>query len=203
MIDQLSTIRTLPVIEIENADYAVPLAGALMEGGVSVFEYTLRTPAALDALRRAKKEYPKSTIGMGTVRNREQAFDAIDAGADFLVTPGISEGLLDIAERERISVLLGAATPADVMAIMDHGQTMMKFFPAEPAGGIAYIKALKGPFPDAMFCPTGGISKDRVDDYLALDNVICVGGSWVATKAMIADKDWTGITANAEIAARS
>ncbi|MEL6113297.1 MAG: bifunctional 4-hydroxy-2-oxoglutarate aldolase/2-dehydro-3-deoxy-phosphogluconate aldolase [Pseudomonadota bacterium] len=202
MLDLLKTIRVLPVIEIDDADDAVPLAEALIAGGVSVFEFTMRTPAALDALKAAKKAVKGATIGMGTVCNREQGYGAIDAGADFLVTPGTTLGLLDLATSINEPVLLGAATPSDVMAIRDRDITLMKFFPAVPAGGLPYLKALGGPFPDVTFCPTGGIGRDEADPFLALPNVVCVGGSWVAPRAMIAEKNWAAITENAKVAAR-
>ncbi|MEO1150765.1 MAG: bifunctional 4-hydroxy-2-oxoglutarate aldolase/2-dehydro-3-deoxy-phosphogluconate aldolase [Pseudomonadota bacterium] len=202
MLDLLNTIRVLPVIEIDDADDAVPLAEALIAGGVNVFEFTMRTPAALDALKAAKKAVKGATIGMGTVCNREQGYSAIDAGADFLVTPGTTLGLLDLATSINEPVLLGAATPSDVMAICDRDITLMKFFPAVPAGGLPYLKALGGPFPDVTFCPTGGIGRDEADPFLALPNVVCVGGSWVAPRAMIAEKNWAAITENAKVAAR-
>ncbi|MEO0320210.1 MAG: bifunctional 4-hydroxy-2-oxoglutarate aldolase/2-dehydro-3-deoxy-phosphogluconate aldolase [Pseudomonadota bacterium] len=200
MLEILKTVRVLPVIEIDNADDAVPLAEALIAGGVTVFEFTMRTPAALDALKIAKKAVSQATIGMGTVCNREQGYSAIDAGADFLVTPGTTLGLLDLATSINEPVLMGAATPSDVMAIRDRDITLMKFFPAVPAGGRAYLKAFAGPFPDVTFCPTGGISRDDVDAFLALPNVVCVGGSWVAPRTAIKTKDWAAITANAKFA---
>ncbi len=197
MTDLFHGVRVLPVIEIEDEANGLPLAEALASGGVTVFEFTLRTRAALTALTAVKKSLPELTVGMGTVLNRDDGFRSISAGADFLVTPGTSQGLLDLAESEHLPVLLGAANPSDVVNILDHGQTLMKFFPAEPAGGLAYLKALAGPFPQAQFCPTGGIAEDQVDQYRALANVPFVGGSWVAPKSVIAAKDWTTITQNA------
>ncbi len=200
MLEILSQIRVLPVVEIKDDEDGAPLAQAFSAGGLNVFEFTMRTPAALSALKKAKKAHPDMIIGMGTVLNREQAYDALEAGADFLVTPGITPGLLDMASSVSEPVLLGAATISDVMAILDRDITLMKFFPAQAAGGIDYLKSIKGPLGEAKFCATGGISRDQVDDFLALENIVCVGGSWVATKSMIANKEWDKITANAAIA---
>lgn len=200
MLEILRGARVMPVIEIEDADSAAPLAEALAAGGLEVFEFTLRTPAALAALAAAKKARPDLVIGMGTVLSVEDAEHSIAAGADFLVTPGVTPDLLSTLSNFVTPALPGVATASEAMAVLKAGISLMKFFPAEPAGGPAYLKALAGPLPEALFCPTGGIGRERVDDYLALSNVVCVGGSWVAPKDAIAAKDWARITENARIA---
>lgn len=201
MIEVLRKARVMPVIEIDDVASAIPLAEALDAGGLQVFEFTLRTPAALGAIEAAKKARPDLAIGAGTVLSIDDAERSIAAGADFLVTPGATPALLAALSRLGTPVLPGVATASEAMAVMEAGINPMKFFPAEAAGGPAYLKLLAGPLPKALFCPTGGIGPERVDDYLALPNVVCVGGSWVAPKDAVAAKDWARITENARRAA--
>lgn len=196
LIDALRKTRVLPVIEIEDAAAATPLADALAAGGVGAIEFTLRTGAAIDALIAAKKARPDLLVGMGTVLDGEGARQAAAAGADFLVTPGATSELIDELLVLKKPFLPGVATASEAMAARAHGVRFMKFFPAEPAGGAAYLNALAGPLSDVLFCPTGGIGPDQAASYLKLKNVVCVGGSWVAPKAAIAAKDWKQIEAN-------
>lgn len=197
----LNLASVIPVIEISDSELAAPLAEALLKGGVRVAELTLRTPAALASLAAMKKAAPDLIVGMGTVLTSDDAKKAIDQGADFLVSPGLTPGLLAFAPKASAPLLPGVATASEAMQAFDAGVTRLKFFPAEPAGGIAYLKALYGPLPQARFCPTGGISAERAKDYLALPNVVCVGGSWVATASAIDRRDWTEIEVNARRAA--
>lgn len=197
----LDLASVIPVIEISDAGLASPLAETLLKGGVRVAELTLRTPAALDALAAMKRAAPDLVVGMGTVLTVDDAKRSIDLGADFLVSPGLTPALLAFAPKASAPLLPGVATASEVMQAKDAGVTRLKFFPAEPAGGIAYLKALYGPLPQALFCPTGGISAERAADYLALPNVACVGGSWLATGKAIDARDWAGIEANARRAA--
>lgn len=163
-------------------------------------ELTLRTPAALGALAAMKAACPFLMVGMGTVLGAEDAKRAADAGADFLVSPGLTDDLAEAAMALGVPFLPGVATPSDLMRAQDHGFDYLKFFPAKAAGGPAYLKALSGPFGYVKFCPTGGIGPDQVMDYLGLPNVVCVGGSWVASRAMIKAQDWAGIERNAYLA---
>jgi len=197
----LDLASVIPVIEISDADLAAPLAEALLKGGVRVAELTLRTPAALASLAAMKKAAPDLVVGMGTVLTADDARKSIDQGADFLVSPGLTPTLLAFAPKATAPLLPGVATASEAMQAFDAGVTRLKFFPAEPAGGIAYLKALYGPLPQARFCPTGGISAERAKDYLALPNVACVGGSWVATAAAIDRRDWAEVETNARRAA--
>lgn len=197
----LSAATVIPVMEVRDAASAEPLALALERGGLKVLELTLRTPAALDALAAMKRAAPRLYVGMGTVLNPHDAERAIRQGADFLVSPGLTRALKDFAPRSPVPLLPGVATASEVMEALDAGVSRLKFFPAEPAGGISYLKSLHGPLPQAKFCPTGGIAAERAADYLALPNVLCVGGSWIATAPMIAAQDWAVIESNARRAA--
>jgi len=187
----------IPVIAIDDATMAADLGHALQAGGLSVVELTLRTPAALPALTAMKAACPFLVVGMGTVLGADDAKRAADAGADFLVSPGLTDDLAKAANALALPFLPGVATPTDLMRALDHGFAFLKFFPAEAAGGITYLKALGGPFGGVSFCPTGGIGPDQVGGYLSLPNVVCVGGSWVASKAQIKAQDWDGIKRNA------
>ncbi|TRO95402.1 bifunctional 4-hydroxy-2-oxoglutarate aldolase/2-dehydro-3-deoxy-phosphogluconate aldolase [Glycocaulis profundi] len=197
----LDAASVIPVLVIDRAADAAPLAKALKAGGLKVVELTLRTAAALDAMKAMKDAEPELIVGMGTLRRPEQVEQSLKAGAEFLVSPGLSPALAHALIHSPVPVLPGVATISEAMAAQDLGFTALKFFPAEPAGGIDYLKALRGPLPDLMFCPTGGISRERAPDYLALPNVACVGGSWIASAAQIADGDWDAITNNARAAA--
>lgn len=197
----LRRVGVVPVLTIDRADHVVALARALAAGGLGVLEVTLRTPAALEAVRRVAAEVSEVIIGVGTVLTPEQGQAAIAAGARFLVSPGMTPRLLDAAQGWSVPFLPGAATASEAMALHDLGYRVVKFFPAEPAGGVAALKALAGPLRDVHFCPTGGIDQSNAPDYLALPNVACVGGSWVAPAKVVAALDWSGITALARAAA--
>ena len=199
--DILSAARVVPVIEIDDAARAVDLGRALLAGGVRVAELTMRTPAALDALKAIKSDVPGLIVGMGTIIAPEQADAAKAAGADFLVTPGTTPRLAAAVLATGLPALPGIATVGEAIALLEAGFARQKFFPAEAAGGVAFLKSIAGPVPAITFCPTGGISVEKARDYLALSNVACVGGSWVAPRAMIASGDWASIENNARQAA--
>ncbi|MBD58955.1 MAG: 2-dehydro-3-deoxyphosphogluconate aldolase [Citromicrobium sp.] len=175
----MRTAPVIPVLVIEDAADAVPLAQALVAGGLRVLEVTLRTPAALDAIR-AMREVEGAIVGAGTVTNQDQLQAALDAGSQFIVSPGLTETLGRAAIRAEVPFLPGIANAGDIMRGLDLGLSHFKFFPAEASGGIATLKALAGPFGDVKFCPTGGIRQETAGDWLALDQVLCVGGSWLA-----------------------
>ncbi len=184
----------MPVIVIERREDAVPLARALVAGGIRVLEVTLRTPAALDAVRAIAAEVPEAVVGVGTLLNAAQVADVCAAGARFAVSPGWSASVADAVRDQGLPWLPGVMTPSDVMTTNDKGFRALKLFPAEQAGGIAMLRALAGPFPDIVFCPTGGITAATAGAYLALANVACVGGSWLTPAAKVAAGDWSGIT---------
>ncbi|WP_018981901.1 bifunctional 4-hydroxy-2-oxoglutarate aldolase/2-dehydro-3-deoxy-phosphogluconate aldolase [Salinimonas chungwhensis] len=184
----------VPVLVIKDADKAVPLAKALMAGGIKVLEVTLRTPAALDVIRRIAQEVPDALIGAGTVTNAQQLKEVTDAGAKFAISPGMTADLLEAGKQCSIPLIPGISSTSDLMKGKDAGYTHMKFFPAEASGGIKAIKSISGPFPDVTFCPTGGISPENYRSYLALKNVACVGGSWIAPDDAIESGDWDRIT---------
>ena len=177
----MRTAPVVPVIVVEELDHAVPLAEALVAGGLRALEVTLRTPVALDAIR-AMKQVPGAIVGAGTVTNQEELEDAIDAGSEFIVSPGLTDTLARSAIRHEIPFLPGIATAGDIMRGLDLGLTHFKFFPAMAAGGLPALKALAAPFGQCKFCPTGGISLQNAAEWLAFDPVLCVGGSWVAPK---------------------
>ena len=195
----LNAASVIPVLEVERVEDAAPLARSLAAGGLRVVELTLRTGAALQALGEMKRASPSLIVGMGTIRTAGDVERSLSAGADFLVSPGASETLL--RAMANAPALPGVATASEAMTAFEAGFSALKFFPAEPAGGAAYIKSLASPLPDIIFCPTGGIGPERAPDYFALPNVACVGGTWIATKAMLAKGDWTGVEANAARAA--
>jgi len=193
----LSTLRlqpVVPVIIIEDLKSAVPLARALVAGGLKALEITLRTAAGLDAIKAIAAEVEGGVVGAGTVLDAKQWDLAVKAGSKFIVSPGAGTSVLDAADQSDIPLLPGTATATEVMQVRDRGYTVMKFFPAEQAGGAPYVNALASPLAGIQFCPTGGISLKNAMDYLSLSNVVCVGGSWVAPKAMVAAGDWAGIT---------
>ena len=199
--DLLTATPVVPVLAIESVDTALPLARALLAGGLSVLEITLRTPAALEIIRAIRSELQDAVVGAGTVLSPAQYRDAVRAGAKFVVSPGATPTLLDFAENSSVPFLPGAATSSEVMQLLERGYDCLKFFPAEPAGGVAFLKALAAPLPAARFCPTGGIDAARAPAYLALSNVLCVGGSWVAPGSAVAAGDWPAITKLAAAAA--
>lgn len=183
----------VPVLVIDDADRAEGLARALVAGGLPALEVTLRTPAALDAIR-AMAAVEGGVVGAGTLLTPQDVEAAKAAGATFGVSPGVTDRLLDAAEANDLPLLAGVATPSEAMRLFDRGYTVAKFFPAEVNGGVPALKALGAPIPQVRFCPTGGVSLTNAPAYLALANVMCVGGSWVAPPAMVAAADWTGIT---------
>lgn len=192
--DTLLTLSpVLPVVVLPDADQAVPVARALHAGGVRVVEMTLRTDAALEAIRRVTAEVPEVVVGAGTVITPEQARAAADAGAAFLVTPGTTDALLDTVVATGLPVLPGASTVSEAMRLAERGFDRLKFFPAEASGGVAALSAIAGPLPHLRFCPTGGITAESAPRYLALPNVGCVGGSWLTPKDALAARDYARI----------
>jgi len=183
----------IPVLTVAEVAHAVPLARALMAGGLRVLEITLRTPAALAAVEAIRKDVPNAIVGVGTLTRAVDFAAAGRVGAQFGVTPGLTAELAAAARGARFPVLPGVMTPTELVAARSLGFNVLKFFPAKPAGGVAMLQALGATFPDVLFCPTGGITRATAGDYLALPNVICVGGSWVAPAEMLAAGDWAGI----------
>ncbi|SIQ47825.1 2-keto-3-deoxy-phosphogluconate aldolase [Paracoccus thiocyanatus] len=190
----------IPVLVVGDAGCAQGLATALVSGGLPVLEVTLRTPAALDVIR-AMAQVPGGHVGAGTVLTPDDAKRARDAGASFAVSPGLTERLARACEDIGLPLLPGAATASEVMRAMELGYSMLKFFPAEAAGGAKSLRSLAGPLPQASFCPTGGVTLQNAPDYLALPNVVCVGGSWIAPDADVAAGDWAAIRGRAHAAA--
>jgi 2-dehydro-3-deoxyphosphogluconate aldolase/(4S)-4-hydroxy-2-oxoglutarate aldolase len=199
--DLLDRAPVIPVIVIEDSSVAVPLATALVAGGLTVLEVTLRTPCALDAIRRIAQEVPGAIVGAGTVLSPEDVTAAVEAGAQFLVSPGSTPRLLDSMLVSGAAPLPAAATASEVIALMERGLDHGKFFPAKPAGGTAYLKALGGPIPNFRFCPTGGIDLRSAPDFLALPTVACVGGSWITPDDAVAAGDWARVESLAREAA--
>jgi 2-dehydro-3-deoxyphosphogluconate aldolase/(4S)-4-hydroxy-2-oxoglutarate aldolase len=184
----------IPVIVLSDIASAVPLARALLAGGIRMLEITLRTSQAADIMAAISREVPEVVVGAGTVRNREDVQTALRAGARFLVSPGYSSALGKASAEAKLPLLPGVASASDIMAAMDDGLNALKFFPAQQAGGIAMLKAWSGPFAEVLFCPTGGITPDNAQDYLMLPNVACVGGSWLVPPDCVARQDWNAIT---------
>ncbi|MGW5675705.1 bifunctional 4-hydroxy-2-oxoglutarate aldolase/2-dehydro-3-deoxy-phosphogluconate aldolase [Streptomyces sp. NPDC003860] len=193
MTSVLDLAPVIPVVVIEDAADAVPLARALVAGGLPAIEVTLRTPAALDAIRAIAAEVPEATVGAGTVISTANVAAAVSAGSRFLVSPGWTEQLLGSMKDSGQPFLPGVSTVSEVVNLLERGVSEMKFFPAEAAGGTAYLKSLAGPLPQARFCPTGGISRMSAPAYLALPNVGCVGGTWMLPPDAIATKNWSRI----------
>ena len=191
----------IPVIIIDELRQAVPLAKALVDGGVRVLEVTLRTPVALDAIRAIASEVKGAIVGVGTISRPADFAGAEAAGAKFGVSPGLTPGLVDSARKSALPLLPGVMTPSDVIAARAAGFTELKLFPAAQAGGMGMLKALGSPFPDVTFCPTGGVTAESAPDFLALPNVACVGGSWLTPKNLVAKGDWSRITQLAREAA--
>jgi 2-dehydro-3-deoxyphosphogluconate aldolase/(4S)-4-hydroxy-2-oxoglutarate aldolase len=185
----------VPVIVIEELNRAVPLARALLEGGVRVLEITLRTPVAVEAIRLVSREVPEVLVGAGTVVTPEQLRAVEDAGALFAISPGLTPDLLEAANGGGIGLIPGISTVSELMTGMERGYDHFKFFPAEAAGGVKMLRSIGGPFPQVTFCPTGGVTPDNYRDYLKLDSVACVGGSWLVPAGALLKKDWQRITA--------
>jgi 2-dehydro-3-deoxyphosphogluconate aldolase/(4S)-4-hydroxy-2-oxoglutarate aldolase len=197
----LDLAPVVPVVVVTDAADAVPLARALVAGGLPAIEVTLRTPAALDAIRAIAHEVPDAVVGAGTVLTPAQVADSVAAGARFLVSPGWTDVLLDAMRASGVPFLPGVSTTSEVVTLLELGVREMKFFPAQAAGGTAYLKSLAGPLPQARFCPTGGIGPNSAPEYLALPNVGCVGGSWMLPGDAVAAGDWGRVEALAREAA--
>lgn len=197
----LDVVPVVPVVVIEDLAHAVPVAEALVAGGLPVIELTLRTPVALEAMAEVAARVPEILLGAGTVTTPAQAQQARDAGAGFLVSPGATPALLDAMEGTGLPFLAGVSSVSEAMAVLERGHTEMKFFPAEAAGGVPFLSGIGGPLPGVRFCPTGGITPESAPRYLALPNVGCVGGSWITPKKLLAAKDWSGVEALAREAA--
>ncbi|MFI9591864.1 bifunctional 4-hydroxy-2-oxoglutarate aldolase/2-dehydro-3-deoxy-phosphogluconate aldolase [Nonomuraea sp. NPDC052265] len=189
----LDLAPVIPVVVIDDVATAVPMAEALVAGGLPVIEVTLRTPAALGAIERIAEEVPGATVGAGTIRTTADISAAVAAGSRFLVSPGTTLSLVEALEASGVPYLPGAATVSEVMALAERGIKELKFFPAEAAGGVPYLKSLAGPLPDVRFCPTGGIRAESAADYLRLPNVGCVGGSWLTPADVLAAGDWARV----------
>ena len=200
--DILRRAPVVPVVVIEKLADAAPLARALVAGGLSAIEVTLRTEVALEAIRIIAAEVEGACVGVGTVLNPQQLAAAQEAGARFAVSPGVTDALLDAAAASGALLLPGIANASQAMALIARGYQFAKFFPAEPAGGAPYLKALASPLPQLRFCPTGGVTLESAPSYLALPNVICVGGSWMLKPEVIAARDWAAVTAASQRAAQ-
>ena len=200
--DLLELSPVMPVVVIDDVGDAVPTARALLAGGIKVIELTLRTPVALAAIERVAAEVPDIVIGAGTVTSADQAKQAADAGAKFLVTPGCTDAVLDACFETGLPFLPGASTVSEAMKLAERGLTALKFFPAEASGGVAYLKSIAGPLPGLKFCPTGGITVASAPTYLALPNVGCIGGSWLTPKSALTARDFPAIEALAAEAAK-
>lgn len=190
----LTTGPVVPVIVVNKLEHAVPMAKALVDGGVRVLEVTLRTPVAMEALRLMIKEVPDAIVGAGTVINTQQLQEVTEAGAQFVISPGITEPLLKAAVEGPVPLIPGISTVSELMTGMDYGLREFKFFPAEANGGVKALQAIGGPFPQVRFCPTGGISPANYRDYLALKSVLCIGGSWLVPNDALESGDWDRIT---------
>jgi 2-dehydro-3-deoxyphosphogluconate aldolase/(4S)-4-hydroxy-2-oxoglutarate aldolase len=200
LLDIMRTARVIPVIAIDDPDHAVPLAKALVAGGIRVLEVTLRTAHGLAAIR-AMRAVEGAIIGVGTLTQPEQFAAARDAGAVFGVSPGLTAALIEAARKSGLPLLPGVMTPSEVLAAREAGFRELKLFPAVPAGGVGMLNAIGGPIPDVTFCPTGGISIDTAAQFLACKNVACVGGSWLTPKDALQAGDWARITELAKAAA--
>jgi len=183
----------IPVLTVENPEHAVPLAKALLAGGLKVLEITLRTQSALEVISRIARDVPQAHVGAGTILSPSQIDDVARAGGSFCVSPGVTSGIIHTARDAGMKLLPGAITPSEVMNLLDQEINYLKFFPAEAAGGIPMLKSFSAPLAAARFCPTGGVRASTAGDYLALPNVLCVGGAWVCPAHMLASCDWGGI----------
>jgi 2-dehydro-3-deoxyphosphogluconate aldolase / (4S)-4-hydroxy-2-oxoglutarate aldolase len=197
----LGMAPVIPVLTVSDLDHAVPLARALVAGGLRVLEITLRTPVAFGCIAAIREAVPEAVVGVGTLTRAVDIAGADRAGAQFGVTPGLTPELAAAARGARFPLLPGVMTPTEVIAARQAGFHVLKLFPADQAGGVGMLRALSAPFPDVLFCPTGGITRASAPEYLALPNVISVGGSWVAPQTMIDARNWHGIEALARDAA--
>nr|WP_096479001.1 bifunctional 4-hydroxy-2-oxoglutarate aldolase/2-dehydro-3-deoxy-phosphogluconate aldolase [Helicobacter pylori] len=199
-IEVLQISPIVPVVVIENIKDAVPLAQSLVEGGIHIIEVTLRSSCALEAIELIAKNVPKMRVGAGTILNPTQLEQAQNRGAEFLISPGLTIKLLEYAKKKDMPLIPGVSSSSEVMQALELGYNALKFFPAEYCGGVKLLNAFNGPFKGVKFCPTGGISADNMHSYLNLENVLCVGGSWLTPKNLIQNKEWDKIT---EICKRS
>ncbi|MFJ5223703.1 bifunctional 4-hydroxy-2-oxoglutarate aldolase/2-dehydro-3-deoxy-phosphogluconate aldolase [Streptomyces sp. NPDC088400] len=195
MTSVLDLAPVIPVVVLDDATDAVPLARALVAGGLPAIEVTLRTPVALDAIRAIAADVPDAVVGAGTVLTADAVSESVAAGARFLVSPGWTDALVNAMRESGVPFLPGVSTTSEVVALLERGVTEMKFFPAEAAGGTAYLKSLSSPLPRARFCPTGGITAASAPSYLSLPNVGCVGGTWMVPADALAAKDWARVEA--------
>lgn len=200
IIEVLQISPIVPVVVIENIKDAVPLAQSLVEGGIHIIEVTLRSSCALEAIELIAKNVPKMRVGAGTILNPTQLEQAQNRGAEFLISPGLTIKLLEHAKKKDKPLIPGVSSSSEVMQALELGYNALKFFPAEYCGGVKLLNAFNGPFKGVKFCPTGGISIDNMHSYLNLENVLCVGGSWLTPKHLIQNKEWDKIT---EICKRS
>ncbi|GAA7755809.1 bifunctional 4-hydroxy-2-oxoglutarate aldolase/2-dehydro-3-deoxy-phosphogluconate aldolase [Helicobacter pylori] len=199
-IEVLQISPIVPVVVIENIKDAVPLAQSLVEGGIHIIEVTLRSSCALETIELIAKNVPKMRVGAGTILNPTQLEQAQNRGAEFLISPGLTIKLLEYAKKKDMPLIPGVSSSSEVMQALELGYNALKFFPAEYCGGVKLLNAFNGPFKGVKFCPTGGISIDNMHSYLNLENVLCVGGSWLTPKNLIQNKEWDKIT---EICKRS
>ncbi|GHQ17946.1 bifunctional 4-hydroxy-2-oxoglutarate aldolase/2-dehydro-3-deoxy-phosphogluconate aldolase [Helicobacter pylori] len=200
IIEVLQISPIVPVVVVENIKDAVPLAQSLIEGGIHIIEVTLRSSCALEAIELIAKNVPKMRVGAGTILNPTQLEQAQNRGAEFLISPGLTIKLLEYAKKKDMPLIPGVSSSSEVMQALELGYNALKFFPAEYCGGVKLLNAFNGPFKGVKFCPTGGISADNMHSYLNLENVLCVGGSWLTPKNLIQNKEWDKIT---EICKRS
>ncbi|GAA7468348.1 bifunctional 4-hydroxy-2-oxoglutarate aldolase/2-dehydro-3-deoxy-phosphogluconate aldolase [Helicobacter pylori] len=200
IIEVLQISPIVPVVVIENIKDTVPLAQSLVEGGIHIIEVTLRSSCALEAIELIAKNVPKMRVGAGTILNPTQLEQAQNRGAEFLISPGLTIKLLEYAKKKDMPLIPGVSSSSEVMQALELGYSALKFFPAEYCGGVKLLNAFNGPFKGVKFCPTGGISADNMRSYLNLENVLCVGGSWLTPKNLIQNKEWDKIT---EICKRS
>lgn len=201
LLDIMRSASVIPVIAIDDPDHAVPLAEALVAGGIRVLEVTLRTEHGLGAIR-AMAQVPGAIVGVGTLTQGDEFAAARDAGAVFGVSPGLTPALIEASRKSGLPLLPGVMTPSEVMAAREAGFRQLKLFPAVPAGGVGMLNAIAGPLPDVTFCPTGGISQETAPQFLACKNVACVGGSWLTPKNAMQTGDWAQITALAAAASQ-
>ncbi|GAA7374872.1 bifunctional 4-hydroxy-2-oxoglutarate aldolase/2-dehydro-3-deoxy-phosphogluconate aldolase [Helicobacter pylori] len=194
IIEVLQISPIVPVVVIENIKDAVPLAQSLIEGGIPIIEVTLRSSCALEAIELIAKNVPKMRVGAGTILNPAQLEQAQNRGAEFLISPGLTIKLLEYAKKKDMPLIPGVSSSSEVMQALELGYSALKFFPAEYCGGVKLLNAFNGPFKGVKFCPTGGISADNMRSYLDLENVLCVGGSWLTPKNLIQNKEWDKIT---------
>ncbi|GAA8513783.1 bifunctional 4-hydroxy-2-oxoglutarate aldolase/2-dehydro-3-deoxy-phosphogluconate aldolase [Helicobacter pylori] len=194
IIEVLQISPIIPVVVIENIKDAVPLAQSLVEGGIPIIEVTLRSSCALEAIELIAKNVPKMRVGAGTILNLTQLEQAQNRGAEFLISPGLTIKLLEHAKKKDMPLIPGVSSSSEVMQALELGYNALKFFPAEYCGGVKLLNAFNGPFKGVKFCPTGGISADNMRSYLNLENVLCVGGSWLTPKNLIQNKEWDKIT---------